>query len=122
MRSTTTRITGVAAAVVGVAVLLAAPAAAAPEPAEARPATACKTLSGPAGGSLPLCKSWERRGNAYDGRWWPNGPSSLPSKSYLERSEDGHVTRSKHSGSYKNRKRVLFRVCDSLARRCNGWW
>src|SRR5262245_38832038 len=86
-------------------------------------AQSCTSLSGPAGGSLPLCKTWVWDGNDYDGRWWTNGPSSLPSYSYLQRREDGTIiSPSAYSGSYNDRDTVYFRVCDSRAGRCNGWW
>lgn len=102
-----------AAAIAGATVVLASPASA---------AQACTTMSGPAGGSLPLCKTWNWDGNDYDGRWWTNGPSSLPSYSYLQRREDGTIYNSAYSGSYNDRDAVHFRICDSLANRCGGWW
>ncbi|SHF61987.1 hypothetical protein [Streptoalloteichus hindustanus] len=116
------RVAVAAAVVTGATLVLAAPASAAQDPALALPAQACTTLTGPAGGKLPLCKSWVRNGDAYDGRWWGNGPSTLPTKTYLQRSEDGHITSSDFSGSYYKRKKVLFRLCDRLAGRCSGWW
>ncbi|MEU5896635.1 MULTISPECIES: hypothetical protein [unclassified Streptomyces] len=85
-------------------------------------AEACTNLSGPAGGRLPLCKTWVWDGNDYDGKWRTNGPSTLPSYSYLERWEDGSVYRSAYSGSYYDRDKVYFRVCDSRAGRCGSWW
>ena len=103
----------VAVAVASAGVLAAAPASA---------TQACTDLHGPAGGTLPLCKSWFASGSAYYGKWWPNGPSSLPSHSYLQRYEDGRVSNSATSGSYSNVKRVAFRLCDSLQGTCTGWW
>ncbi|WP_107098051.1 hypothetical protein [Streptomyces atriruber] len=85
-------------------------------------AQACTNLPGPAGGRLPLCKTWVWDGNDYDGKWWTNGPSTLPSYSYLERYEDGAVHRSSYSGSYNDRDKVYFRVCDSHTRSCGRWW
>ncbi|MEV6236987.1 hypothetical protein [Lentzea sp. NPDC051838] len=82
----------------------------------------CGDLRGPEGGTLPLCKSWIWDGNDYDGKWWTNGPSSLPSHTYLQRSEDGSVRNSSYSGSYSNVKKIAFRLCDSLSGRCSGWW
>ncbi|RKT53633.1 hypothetical protein [Saccharothrix australiensis] len=107
------RIGVVLAAVAGAAVLAASPASAAQQ---------CGDLRGPEGGTLPLCKSWNWDGNDYDGKWWTNGPSSLPSHTYLQRSEDGSVTNSSFSGSYQDVKTIRFRLCDSSTRRCTGWW
>ncbi|MCE7004244.1 hypothetical protein LWC34_15575 [Kibdelosporangium philippinense] len=83
----------VAATVVSAGIMVASPAAAAQQ---------CGNLGGPAGGSLPLCKSWNWDGNDYDGKWWTNGPSSLPSQTYLQRSEAGVVKNSAYSGSYQD--------------------
>ncbi|SFB45264.1 hypothetical protein SAMN05216266_11225 [Amycolatopsis marina] len=122
LRSDIRRTGAIAAVAVGATVLLASPASAAEESPAGILAQSCKTLSGPAGGSLPLCKTWVWDGNDYDGRWWTNGPSSLPSYSYLQRYEDGWVTNSAYSGSYSDRKKVHFRICDSRAGRCTSWW
>ncbi|CAM3414502.1 hypothetical protein KIPE111705_07320 [Kibdelosporangium persicum] len=102
-----------AVAVASAGIMAASPAAAAQQ---------CGNLSGPAGGSLPLCKSWNWDGNDYDGKWWTNGPSSLPSQTYLQRSEDGTVINSSFSGSYTDVSKIAFRLCDRLAGRCGGWW
>ena len=100
-------------AVAGAGIIAASPASAAQQ---------CGDLSGPSGGSITLCKSWTWDGNDYDGKWWTSGPADLPSYTYLQRSEDGHVTNSAYSGSYRDVKNLAFRLCDSLAGRCNGWW
>jgi len=107
------KISIVAVAVAGVGVAAASPAFATQQ---------CGNLGGPSGGSVTLCKSWVWDGNDYDGKWWTDGPSSLPSHTYLQRSEDGHVTNSALSGSYSDVSKIAFRLCDSLAGRCNGWW
>jgi hypothetical protein len=107
------RVGVVLAAVAGAAIVAASPASAAQQ---------CANLSGPEGGTLPLCKSWVWDGNDYDGRWWTNGPSSLPSRTYLQRSEDGSVTNSSYSGSYQDVTKIAFRLCDSSSGRCTGWW
>ncbi|WP_245848546.1 hypothetical protein [Lentzea kentuckyensis] len=101
------------AAVAGASVLLATPASAAQQ---------CGDLQGPEGGTLPLCKSWVWDGNDYDGKWWTNGPSSLPSHTYLQRREDGVVKNSSFSGSYSDVSKIAFRLCDSTTSRCSGWW
>ncbi|MFC0105262.1 hypothetical protein [Kibdelosporangium aridum] len=108
-----TKIGVVVAAVASAGILAATPAAAAQQ---------CGSLSGPAGGTLPLCKSWNWDGNDYDGKWWTDGPSTLPSQTYLQRSEDGVVKNSSFSGSYQDVKKIAFRLCDRLANRCSGWW
>lgn len=107
------KIGATATVIAAVAVMLAPPASA---------ASACTSLSGPAGGSLPLCKTWTWDGNDYDGRWWTDGPSTLPSHTYLQRSEDGVVRNSSYSGSYSDVKKIAFRLCDNLTGRCTGWW
>ncbi|MEO6088219.1 MAG: hypothetical protein ABIQ18_34410 [Umezawaea sp.] len=103
----------VIAAVAGASILAASPASAAQQ---------CTDLTGPEGGTLPLCKSWNWDGNDYDGKWWTNGPSSLPSHTYLQRREDGVVKNSGYSGSYSDVKKISFRLCDSLTSNCSGWW
>jgi hypothetical protein len=108
------RIGPTAAAVAVAAVMLTA------SPASA--AQACTRLSGTAGGSLPMCKTWNWDGNDYDGKWWTNGPSSLPSYSYLQRHEDGTPYTSQYSGTYNDRTAVNFRVCDRLAGCSPTWW
>ncbi|WP_199443130.1 hypothetical protein [Umezawaea beigongshangensis] len=114
MLLTTVRKVGVVlAAVAGAAVLSASPASAAQQ---------CGNLGGPEGGTLPLCKSWVWDGNDHDGRWWTDGPSSLPSQTYLQRSEDGSVKNSSFSGSYQDVTKIAFRLCDSLSGRCTSWW
>ncbi|HSA53523.1 MAG TPA: hypothetical protein VLH10_25855 [Yinghuangia sp.] len=90
-------------------------------PQQAHAASACTSLNGPAGGKLPLCKTWNWDGNDYDGSWRTNGPSTLPSQSYLQRSEDGRVVNSAYSGTYNDKSKVYFRICDSRAG-CAGWW
>ncbi|CAL9463672.1 hypothetical protein SUDANB95_02675 [Actinosynnema sp. ALI-1.44] len=113
MKKLFAKIGALAAAIAGTTVLIASPASA---------AQSCTTLSGPAGGSLPLCKTWVWDGNDYDGRWWTNGPSSLPSYSYLQRREDGTIYNSAYSGNYYDRDAVHFRICDSRTGGCNSWW
>jgi hypothetical protein len=107
------KIGGVVATVAGAVVFAASPASAAQQ---------CADLRGPEGGTLPLCKSWVWDGNDYDGRWWTDGPSSLPSRTYLQRSEDGSVRNSSFSGSYSDVSKIAFRLCDSSTGRCTGWW
>jgi hypothetical protein len=82
----------------------------------------CTDLHGPEGGTVTLCKSWVWDGNDYDGKWWTDGPSSLPSHTYLQRSEDGSVRNSSFSGSYSDVQKIAFRLCDSSTGRCSGWW
>jgi len=103
----------VVATIAGVSILAATPASAAQQ---------CGGLRGPEGGTLTLCKSWTWDGNDYDGRWWTDGPSTLPSHTYLQRSEDGVVRNSSYSGSYSDVKKIAFRLCDNLTGRCTGWW
>lgn len=103
----------VLATVAGASILAATPASAAQQ---------CADLRGPEGGTLPLCKSWVWDGNDHDGRWWTDGPSSLPSRTYLQRSEDGVVRNSSFSGSYSDVSKIAFRLCDSSTGRCTGWW
>lgn len=103
----------VLATVAGAGILAATPASAAQQ---------CADLDGPAGGSVRLCKSWNWDGNDYDGRWWTDGPSSLPSQTYLQRREDGAVTNSSFSGSYSDVSKISFRLCDRLQGGCTGWW
>lgn len=107
------KIGATATVIAAVAVMLAPPASA---------ASACTSLSGPAGGSLPLCKTWTWDGNDYDGSWRTNGPSSLPSYSYLQRDEDGTRYNSSYTGTYHDRDKVLFRICDSRAGCSSNWW
>jgi hypothetical protein len=101
----------VALAVAGAGIIAASPASAAQQ---------CGDLG--SGGEITFCKSWNWDGNDYDGKWWTSGPSSLPSYTYLQRSEDGHVTNSAFSGSYHDVKKLAFRLCDSLSGHCNSWW
>ena len=101
------------ATIASAGILLASPASAAQQ---------CGDLQGPEGGDLPLCKSWVWDGNDYDGKWWTNGPSDLPSHTYLQRREDGVVKNSSFSGSYSDVSTISFRLCDSSTGRCSGWW
>jgi hypothetical protein len=101
------------ATVAGASILAATPASAAQQ---------CTDLYGPEGGRLPLCKSWVWDGNDYDGRWWSDGPSTLPSHTYMQRREDGVVRTSSFSGSYSDVSKIAFRLCDNLTNRCSGWW
>jgi hypothetical protein len=112
----------VAVAVASAGVLAASPASAAEDASVGVPASSCTILHGPAGGSVPLCKTWFWDGNDYDGSWYPNGSSNLPSSSYLQRNMDGTIiSPSAYSGRYQDKDSVRFRVCDSRAG-CSGWW
>ncbi|WP_052684738.1 hypothetical protein [Lentzea aerocolonigenes] len=107
------KIGAVLAAAVGISLLAVTPASAAQQ---------CSGLDGPAGGSVRLCKSWNWDGNDYDGKWWTEGPSDLPTQTYLQRREDGVVKNSAYSGSYNDVSKIAFRLCDRLQGGCTGWW